>query len=235
MEYEGEMVHLASSNSRETEKRELAKKQIETNFQSQEQDSKFFDYDVKETHLYPVDTYSTKFMSPKDQITLAVDKVETPEIRLTLSPVPTHPRFYANPQAKIYDYESRLSLNDGDEDAFAILADSFSDGTMRKFTMEDSCSFVIAYGKDVIDGTLFVFDLYRKEREDTPVITATFAMTSPNIDAPYTDKMVWEYLITMHEQDNEKPKDAAIKSAYNELREFMRAAIAALGVFPSKL
>ena len=232
---EWELVHLASSNSRETEKRESAKKQIEANYQSPEYEGEFAGYNVKETLLHPVDTYSTKFMSPKDQVTLAVDKVETPEIRLTLSPVPTHPRFYANPQARIYDYESRLSLNDGDEDAFAILADSFADGTMRKFNMEGTSSFVIAYGKDVIDGTLFVFDLYREDREDTPVITATFAMTSPGIASPYTDRMVWEYLITMHEQDNEKPKDAAIKSAYSELREFMRAAIAALGVFPSKL
>ena len=227
---------MASSTAlREAEKREKAKAQVQANAEAEVGEGTFAGRRVNVVKLHHIDTYSTKFMSPKDQATLAVDKIDIPEIRLTLSPVPTHPRFYADPGATFYDYESRLSLNDGDEDAFAIFARAFSDGTMWKFVMEDSRSFMIAYGKDVADGTLFVFDLYREPDGDYPDITTTFAMTFPDTPKPYTEKVVWEYLVTMHEPENRKPKDADIKEDYAELKEFMRAAIAALGVFPSKL
>lgn len=227
---------MASSTAlREAEKREKAKAQVAANAEAEVFDGEFAGRQVKCVELHHIDTYSTKFMSPKDQATLAVDKIDIPEIRLTLSPVPIHPRFYADPTVVLYDYESRLSLNDGDQDAFAIFARAFSDGAMWKFTMEDSRSFMIAYGKDVIDGTLFVFDLYREPDGDYPDITATFAMTFPDSSKPYTGEAVWEYLVTMHEPENRKPKDADIKEDYTELKEFMRAAIAALGVFPSKL
>ena len=227
---------MASSTVvKEAEKRDKAKAQVEANAQSEVTEGEFAGRNVKEVVLFPIDSYSTKFMSPKDQVTLAVDKIDTPEIRLTLSPVPTHPRYYADPQVKFYDYESRLSLNDGDPDAFEILSDAFFDGVMWKFKMDGEQSFMIAYGKDVVDGTLFVFDLYIEPDSPYPDITATFAMTESERSIDYTNEMVWEYLVTMHGPENRKPKDAEIKTAYGELKEYMRSAIAALGVFPSKL
>lgn len=238
---------MSSSNAmREAKKRERAHAQIDENVSAPTEETKVLGEDALLVHLYPMDSYSTKFMTQQDQMVLAVDKIDAPEVKAGMMPQDPITSRYMDPHAQIYDYVTRFSLNDGDPDAYKTLMSKLSTYPLRKYqfrelsensdvTLDD---FAIVYMRNIgRDGLAFVFDMY-DGGELSGNAGAPSASVFVEIMKDYTQdpvKLKWEYVVSMHVDDNKKPKDVQIKSEYLKLQSFMRAIIVTMGILPSNL
>lgn len=239
---------MSSSNAlREARKRERAQEQIDANLSCTVELTEKAGKKTALTRLYPMDNYSTKFMTPADQVVLAIDKVDTPEVKAGMMPQESDSSQYLDSTAIVYDYATHLSLNDGDPDAFKSLKSKMQSHPLRMYAFKElpaeigiaSDDFVIAYMKQVSPtGIGFMFDMYDKGEVsgniDVPSATASIELSKERSEnGEYVLK--WEYVITMHSEENKKPKDTVIKSEYMKLQAFMRAIIVTLGILPSNL
>lgn len=238
---------MSSSNAlREAQKRERAQEQIDANLSTPIEMVEVNGKETALTRLFPMDSYSTKFMTSQDQVVLAVDKVDAPEVKTGMMPqVPDTSGFICT-DGEVFDYSTHLSLNDGDNDAFKSLRLKMGAHPRRKYAFEEmpeglgfeKGDFVLAYMSRIgEDGIGFMFDMY-----DNGVVSGSpeipSATASIELSKEYVDKVPqvkWEYVITMHSNENKKPKDATIKSEYLKLQSFMRAIIVTLGILPSNM
>lgn len=238
---------MSSSNAlREAQKRERAQEQIDANLSTPVELVEVNGKETALTRLYPMDSYSTKFMTSQDQVVLAVDKVDAPEVKTGMMPQVSNTEGFLCSDAEIFDYSAHLSLNDGDTDAFKSLRLKMEAYPWRKYVFEETPEglgirkedFVLAYMSRVgEEGIGFMFDMYDNGTisgdPDVPSATASIELTKEYVDnAP---QVKWEYVITMHSAENKKPKDATIKSEYLKLQSFMRAIIVTLGILPSNV
>lgn len=184
---------VGTSNAiREAKKRQHAQEQIDANLALVPCAKEMFGQEMIVTPLSRMDTYSTKFMDVKDQVVLAVDKIDAPEVKAGMIPTKVDISNYLigekeaekvkasleadntedSPQSEIlYDYATTLSLNDGDLGAFKTMRAKITNDVKRYYFFEtiqedQVCSkddFVIAYLKKTSEtGIGFVFDLYDK-------------------------------------------------------------------------
>lgn len=184
---------VGTSNAiREAKKRQHAQEQIDANLALVPYIKDMFGQEMIVTPLSRMDTYSTKFMDVKDQVVLAVDKIDAPEVKAGMIPTKVDVSNYLidanevekvkasletdntedSPQPEIlYDYATTLSLNDGDLGAFKTMRAKIANDVKRYYFFEaiqedQVCSeddFVIAYLKKTSEtGIGFMFDLYDK-------------------------------------------------------------------------
>lgn len=239
---------MSSSNAlREAKKREKAQEQIDANLASSVEMVEVNGKETAYTPLRPMDSYSTKFMTPKDQIVLAIDKVDAPEVKAGMMPQIADCSGYLDGSKEIFDYATHLSLNDGDNDAFKCLKLKMSAHGLRKYSFIEldeathtvtKDDYVLSYMKRIGDeGIGFVFDLYDNGEvsgdPNVPSISASIELTKEKVGRD--TKIRWEYVITMHSCENKKPKDVIIKSEYLKIQAFMRAILVTFGILPSNL
>lgn len=125
-----------SNAEREMLKRQRIRTQIERNMGEGAETVSFNGLPAKLLLMAHVDSYSTKFMTPRDQIALAVDQIMVPEVRAALTPDDDPHGLYAecsNP----YAYTSSLSLNDGDWHAVDMLCAQLVDTDAVVFKFDD--------------------------------------------------------------------------------------------------
>lgn len=260
---------MGTSNAqREAKKRQVAQAQIDRNLSFKSEDKDVMGETMLATPLALMETYSTKFMDVGDQLVLAVDKIDAPEVKAGMIPrkADLSHYFYEEPEEEeaavvdpaatededteeasdpIYDYATALSLNDGDYNAFKTLSAKITADKRRYYFFDEieegmvtaKGDYVIAYVKKVgANGLGFVFDLYdggeMSGNELIPSASASVVLTKKG---NRKEDVVWEYIITMHYNENKKPKDAAIKAEYLKLQEFMRSIIVTMGILPSNL
>lgn len=240
-------MHMGTSNAiREAKKRAEAQDQIDANLSMPAEVKEDNGATIITTRLFPMGSYSTKFMTADDQLVLAVDKIDAPEVKVGMTPQAADTARYLNPNAEVYDYATHLSLNDGDPAAFKTISSKMEASTLRKYMFETvpedrgitEDDFVLFYLRKIEgDGIGFTFDMYDGGKisgsESVPSATASIELSKE-----YTERGVrlhWEYVVIMHSDENKKPKDALIKSEYLKLQEFMRAIIVTLGILPSNL
>lgn len=239
---------MSSSNViREAKKREKAQEQIDANLSLGVEEADKSGRKVALTKLFPMDSYSTKFMTPADQVVLAVDKVDAPEVKAGMIPQDSDTSQYVDGQSEVYDYATHLSLNDGDADAFRSLKFKMQAHPVRMYAFAElpdgtgmkEDDFVIAYMKQIsATGIGFFFDLYDggevSGNEDVPSASASVELTK-EADENGNPFIKWEYVIVMHSGENKKPKDTVVKAEYLKLQAFMRSIIVTLGILPSNL
>lgn len=238
---------MSSSNAiREAKKHEKAQQQIDANLSCGVEVAEKNGQEVMLTKLHPMDNYSTKFMTPADQVVLAVDKVDAPEVKAGMMPQDPDTSKYLDSGHEIYDYATHLSLNDGDVDAFKSLRLKMESHPFRMYAFEtppeevgiSQDDFVIAYMKQIsANGIGFMFDMYDggeiSGNAKVPSATASIELSKDmNEGGPV---LKWEYVIVMHSGENKKPKDTVIKSEYLKLQNFMRSIIVTFGILPSNL
>lgn len=239
---------MSSSNAlREAKKREKAQEQIDANLASTVEMVEVNGKETAYTPLRPMDSYSTKFMTPEDQVVLAVDKVDAPEVKAGMMPQLAENAGYLDNLTEVFDYATHLSLNDGDAGAFSSLRHKMSAHGLRKYSfieLDESThgvtqdDFVLSYMRKVGEaGIAFVFDLYDggvlSDNSDVPSISASIELSKEK--AGHDIKLRWEYVIAVHSSENKKPKDADIKSEYLKMQAFMRAIIVTMGILPTNL
>lgn len=262
---EGEDPVGTSNALREAKKREIAHSQIDRNLSFASKDKDVMDETMLATPLAKMDTYSTKFMDVKDQLVLAVDKIDAPEVKAGLIPraaditnyfyeeeEPQAPTHTVDADAEdeedseiLYDYATVLSLNDGDYNAFKTLSAKITSDKRRYYffdEIEDGMAskqgdFVVAYIRKVgATGIGFFFDLYDGgELSGNDLIPSVSAAITLMKNGNTKEDVIWEYVITMHSNENKKPKDAIIKTEYLKMQEFMRSIIVTLGILPTNL
>lgn len=267
--------------ARETKKKQTAQRQIDINLATKPTEIKVCGRKALQTIISPMEPYSTKFMSPDDQFVLAVDRVDSPEVKNALMPefIPTDD--FIDPKAKTgYDYAAHLSLNFGDKDSLhtleaktasaALRCYMFGDGKSGERTEKEKSEYENMSDEEIIEGIVksayygknitekdlgnidfvleykyesdyelkFVFDLYdggeMSGNPKIPSISASFVVVN-EYDQYTNEQKKWEYVITLHVDENKKPKDAVIKQSYLKLQRFMRAIIVTMGILPSKL
>ena len=106
-----------------------------------------------------------------------------------------------------------------------------------------SDDFVVGYLRHIPNQTAFVnFDLYDPEQQaEYPVATIAIRVSMPGSElqgSRYTkadNKLVWEYVFTMHCPENEKPRDASVKQRYARLKTYLRSISGYAGNIPSSL
>ena len=232
--------------NKEEEKRAATRHQIRRNQNPRCFKVPYKDTEIDAVEVFPIFPYSTKFMSTDDQFTLAVDKVGFPEFKIALLPAVPDDAHYRRGGAEFWDYSSQLSLNDGDKQALARLLTAFKDGQHRSFCFDNPNGEdveIIAY---MYSGTAkliqFNFDMYHGDVfsgvSGVPGITASFILKPREEDNPYeeyTSKLEWDYLLTIHRNNPETPRDSELKPEYELFQKIPRAAIVTLGILPSKL
>ena len=136
------------------------------------------------------------------------------------------------------DYPDGTADNVSMEEAKAAIAESPWRG--KDITEEDleDIEFVLEYKYQDEYELKFIFDLYDGGKisgdPKVPSISASFVVV--NEYNQYTqERKKWEYVITLHVDENKKPKDAVTKENYLKLQRFMRAIIVTMGILPSKL
>lgn len=127
-----------STNTREIRKRRLVQAQIDANLDSTSQKIDVCGRPAKRTIIYPMDMYSTKFMTPEDQFVLAVDRVESPEVKAALAPDIMETEQYVDKyDESVFDYVARLSLNGGDQGALKTIESKLYDVDLRCYMFPD--------------------------------------------------------------------------------------------------
>lgn len=236
---------MGTSNAvREAKKKEKAQEQIDANLSKHSSEIEFNGVTVRDTPLSLMDAYSTKFMTAKDQLLLAIDKIDAPEVKAGMTPQePLDSSYLGN--GEFSDYATRFSLNDGDSDALRCIKLKLEGVGMRRYHFDepqedqhcDADDYVLVYmNKFGGSGVRFSFDLYDggelSGSEDVPSVSALIELSR----APERRTgLLWEYVIVVHSNENKKPKDALIKSEYLKMQEFMRSIAVSMGILPTNL
>ena len=232
--------------SKEEEKRAVARAQIHANQGTAISRRAYNGNYIISSEVFPIAPYSTKFMSTDDQFTLAVDKVAFPEFKVALIPAAVDDSHYLRRGCTFWDYASLLSLNDGDKVALAHLLSAFKDGQHRSFIYNNPDGEDVEFIAYMYSGTAkliqFNFDMYHGDIfsgiDGIPGITASFILRPREEDNPYeeyTSKLEWNYVLTIHRNDPDTPRDSDLKPEYELFQRILRAVIVNLGILPSKL
>ena len=187
---------------------------------------------VSEKTTHDVSPYSTKFLSAKDQLLLAVDQISYQEFKSGLSPS----AYRSDARDGRYDYETVFKMGtSGDKDALKALLAKVPRGRAVAFRREGSDRTLVIEMTEA-DAKEITYSFYEVLPENDSIEMMRARMTLRQAEdeggKPIPE---WEYAVMCRCYDDASPKEGYVKPAYKELQADLRSALAGIGIIPSKL
>lgn len=178
--------------------------------------------------LQQIPPYSTVVLSPKDQLLLAADKIDYPEIRASFTPALSN-----NEHNGGYMYNATFSMNGGDMPAMRRILEVVKPETLIVFNVdgyphEIRCQ-LEKYDVDEISIS-FMSDV-----DGHKLVDGIAAHIVVRTDASGSGDTEWMYVIQCHCVENEPPTDNSLRGAYSSFQAAIRSILSSFGVAPRAL